>query len=205
MIGAGDFGQLVARHAPACGACHVVGFFDDTMDAGAETPGGTVLGPVAALDDATWEHRLDWLFVAVGYKHPDFRRTCFERLSERYTFATLVHETCNVDPGAEIGPGSMLLPGCTVDVGCKIGSNVLLNTGCVVAHDTSIDDHTFVGPAVALAGYVEIGQSCFLGINTTVVDNVRIAGGVQTGGGTVVTEDLTEPGLYVGAPARRVR
>ncbi len=205
IIGAGDLGQTLARHAPRSGEYEVAGFFDDTREPLSETPGGRVLGPVSALDDDAWKARIDAVIVAVGYKHPEFRRRCFEHLSARFESASLVHESCYVDPSATIAPGAVLFPGCVIDAGSTVGLNVLLNTGCVIAHDTKIGAHSFLGPAVALAGFVTIGESCFLGIRTTVIDNRALADGVQTGGGAVVTEDLTEAGLYVGVPARRVR
>jgi serine acetyltransferase len=38
-----------------------------------------------------------------------------------------------------------------------------------------------------------------------VIDNIAIAGGVKTGGGTVVIKNLTNKGLYVGNPARYIK
>ena len=38
-----------------------------------------------------------------------------------------------------------------------------------------------------------------------VIHGVRIVEGCLIGAGAVVTDDLTEPGTYVGAPARRIR
>jgi UDP-perosamine 4-acetyltransferase len=38
-----------------------------------------------------------------------------------------------------------------------------------------------------------------------VIHGVRIAAGCLVGAGAVVTKDLTEPGTYVGTPAKRLR
>ena len=50
-----------------------------------------------------------------------------------------------------------------------------------------------------------IVRDCFLGVGSVVTDSVRLAAGVQTGAGAVVTASLEEAGLYVGMPARRLR
>ena len=194
-----------ARHAPRCGSFQVAGFFDDTKPAGTATPHGPVFGPIASLAHETLGERIDALAMGVGYRHMDFRSACFEQQRRRMPFATLVHESCVVDPSATVGEGAFLLPGCVIDAGVRIGANVLLNTACVVAHDSVVDDGSFLGPGVALAGFVTVRSGVVLGIRTVVVDGVSIASGVQTGAGAVVTEILSEPGLYVGVPARRIR
>ena len=80
-----------------------------------------------------------------------------------------------------------------------------MNVGCTIAHDTRIGDHCFLGPRVSCAGFIQIGEACFLGISTTIIDGIRVAQNVQTGGGAVVVHDIHEPGLYVGVPAKRIQ
>ncbi len=84
-----------------------------------------------------------------------------------------------------------------------IAENVVLNTACCIAHDSSVETHSFLGPGVSVAGFVRIGSQCFIGVGSTVIDNISIADGTQTGGGAVVVNDITEPGLYLGVPAKR--
>ena len=59
-----------------------------------------------------------------------------------------------------------------------------------------------MGPRVTLAGFVDVASHCFLGVSTTVIDNVKIAQGVQTGAGAVVTNSISNEGLYLGVPAK---
>ncbi len=204
ILGAGDLGQLIARHAPSCGFA-VVGFYDDTRPPGSATDGGPILGPLSALDEARPGASFDGLALGIGYRHMAFRAACFERLAARFPFPPLVHPSCVVATEVPIGAGSFLLPGCVLDVGVRVGSNVVLNTACVVAHDTTIEDHSFLGPGVTLAGFVTVRRCAFLGIRTVVINGVVIGSGVQTGGGALVAKDLLEPGLYVGVPARKLR
>lgn len=81
----------------------------------------------------------------------------------------------------------------------------MLNTACTVAHDSEIEAHCFLSPRVAIAGFVKIKEQCFLGINSTIIDNITICPQTQLGGGSVVTKSITESGLYVGIPAKKIR
>ena len=53
----------------------------------------------------------------------------------------------------------------------------------------SIGNNCFIGP------FVEIQKDVSIGDNTNVV----------VGAGAVVTKDITEPGVYAGNPARKIR
>ena len=69
------------------------------------------------------------------------------------------------------------------------------------------DPFTEGGPA---AGNVQkwqatkIGNHVSLGSNSTIMP-VNICDNVVIGAGAVVTKDITEPGIFVGNPARRLR
>ncbi|HAP69503.1 MAG TPA: hypothetical protein DCR04_07220 [Flavobacteriales bacterium] len=201
IIGAGDLGQLIAHHAAACGY-GVYGFYDDFNAVNSDN---RVMGKTSdakqGYDDGLFSH----LMMGIGYKHFEVRKRMFQSFqAQEIPFAVLVHPSCMVEETATVGEGSFLLPGCTLDHNVVVGDNVLLNTGCVVSHDTAISSHSFLGPGVVLAGFIKIGQCCMIGVNSTVIDNVSITDEVRTGGGTVVTKSLTESGLYVGAPARKL-
>ena len=52
---------------------------------------------------------------------------------------------------------------------------------------------------------IEVGANCWLGARAVVLGGVRIADGCVVGAGSVVTHNLTEPGIYAGSPARLVK
>lgn len=204
IVGAGDLGRLIAHHATADAAVEVVGFFDDTLPAGTLIEGAPVLGALSEFEAIHRAGAFDAFIMGIGYRHLAFREAFYRKCREIAPAATIVHQSCIVDPTSTIGCGSLLLPGCVIDRGCRIGENSVLNTGCVVAHDSRIGDGVFFGPRITLAGFVEVESRVFLGVSTTVIDNIRICSEVQTGGGAVVVDSLAEPGLYLGVPARRV-
>lgn len=205
IIGSGDLGQLIAHHAIVDNHYQLAGFFDDFRKKGETVGCGIILGVIAEAEQLYRDRIFDCLMIGIGYKHPDFRKQCFETLGSKIPLGKLIHSSCSIDPSASIGAGSVLLPGCVLDSGVVVGENALLNTGCIVAHDTRIGRHAFLGPGVTLAGFITIGEGCFIGVGTTVIDNITIGPQVQTGGGAVVTCNLSEQGLYVGVPAKKVR
>ncbi len=205
IIGGSDLGQQIAAIARAHGEFNVVGFFDDFQRVGSDTVGGPILGSLKDIESQHASGVFDSLLVGIGYKHTDFRRQCFERFSPAIEFPSLVHPAAHLEPSVTLGAGTIVGAGCVFDGGVSVAENCYFNPGCIIAHDTSIGANSFCGPGVTLAGFITVEEDCFLGVGTTVIDNVRISAGTQTGGGTVVTSDITDPGLYVGAPARRLR
>jgi acetyltransferase-like isoleucine patch superfamily enzyme len=50
----------------------------------------------------------------------------------------------------------------------------------------------------------EIGDHVSIGTNATILP-VKIVSNVVVGAGSVVTKDITSPGVYAGNPARKIR
>jgi len=204
ILGAGDLGQLIAYHAKNDKHFEKTVFYDDVLKIGTKTENGDVVGNSKDILKDYNSKFFDELMIGIGYKHFKVRQELFEKYHE-ITFATIVHSSAYVDSSAKIGKGSIILPGCIFDKGVKIGNNVLCNTGVVIAHDSSIGDHSFLAPCVSIAGFVNVKNRCMLGINSTIIDNITIESDIQIGGGSVITKNLNESGLYVGAPARKIK
>jgi len=201
IIGSGDLGEQIAYHAVHDKQFNVVGFFDDFEPSQSQKYGYPILGSLDDINKNFLDGAFDLLFVAIGYKHFEFRSNIFEKFEDLIPFATIIHSSAYVDESCEIGQGVIIYPGCILDMKVKIESNVLINSGCVIAHDSKIGKHSFLSPGVTMAGFINIGKRVSLGINTTVIDNIDIRDDVRTGGGAVVTKDIELAGLYIGIPA----
>jgi bifunctional UDP-N-acetylglucosamine pyrophosphorylase/glucosamine-1-phosphate N-acetyltransferase len=53
--------------------------------------------------------------------------------------------------------------------------------------------------------HTEIGEEAFIGSDTMLVAPVRVGKGARTGAGAVVTKDIPDFSVAVGAPARVIR
>ena len=203
IIGAGHLGQQIAHFAISDNHYNDVAFFDD-YEKSNQINSYRLLGKLERVEEAYNAGEFDELMIGVGYRHMPFRQELFETFRS-IPFGKIIHSTSWIDPTAIIGDGVIVYPSCTVDANVVIKENVLINLATTIAHDSVVHSHSFISPQVALAGFVTIGTMCILGINSTVIDNIKISESVQLGGGTVVIDDLTNKGLYVGNPARYIK
>lgn len=206
IIGAGDLGQLIAYHALTDNHYSSIVFFDDTKPKNSLVTGYKIIGGIKDVVESFKSKLFDEVIIGIGYKHLKFRKQTFLEIEEaKIPFGNMLHSSSYIDKSCNIGRGVVILPGCCLDRNVVIENNVLLNTACTIAHDTKIGNHCFLSPRVAIAGFTNISELCILGINTTIIDNINICSFVQTGGGTVVTKSITDSGLYVGTPAKKIK
>ncbi len=118
--------------------------------------------------------------------------------------ATLIHPTAFISPRCTIGRGSSICAGAIILPNSSVGMACLVNTGASVDHDCILSAGVHLSPGVRLSGRVTIGEGTWLGTGVSVRDGVTIGGHITVGVGGAVVHDLTEPGIYVGVPARRL-
>lgn len=207
IVGAGDLGKQICHYIQDIKNLKVIGFLDDFANKGHQVMDGIqVIGKVTEIEELHKAHAFDEVVIGIGYKHLELRKILFNSLKEKgLTFSKIIHPTSYIDRDAIIEEGAVLFPNCHIDKGSRISSNSLLNIGCSVAHDSTVGPNSFLGPRVNFAGFIKAQGMNFFGIGTIVIDNVVIAEGVKTGGGTVVVKNLDSSGLYVGVPAKRIK
>lgn len=102
--------------------------------------------------------------------------------------------------GVTVGSDTSIGSGCTIDRGAiddtVIGNNVILDNQVHVAHNCYIDDHACICGATGMAGSTHIGKYVVIGGMCSLNGHIRIADKVQITGNTMVTNDITEPGVY---------
>lgn len=120
-------------------------------------------------------------------------------------FATIIAPTATVSRYATVEPGSVVLHHATINAGATIGSNCIINTGAIVEHECSIGDFTHISTAAVANGDCHVGKNCFIGSNAVVVNGLTIVDNTVVGAGSVVISSITEPGTYVGNPAKKIK
>ena len=123
--------------------------------------------------------------------------------------------------GCTIGENCFIGPFVEIQRDVKIGSYCKIQSHAFICELVEIGDHCFIshgamfvndlfatgGPAGGkkeLWKATRIGNHVSIGTNATVLP-VRICDRVVIGAGSVVTRDITEPGIYAGNPARLLR
>ena len=196
IIGAGGHARVVADIVLRQGH-RVLGFLDDSPTA-TGAYGIPVLGTVDRYKEDP-----DARFL-IGIGSAAARRKLSARL-EGVRWHTAIHPTAVISPlGTTIGPGTVVMAGAIVSPGTRIGAHCILNSGSIVEHDNDIGDHVHISVGAKLAGTVTVGEDTWVGIGAVISNGLSVCSGCMLGAGTVVVKDLTEPGTYVGVPARRL-
>lgn len=121
---------------------------------------------------------------------------------------------CTLADGVFVGPFVEIQRDVTIGARTRIQSHtfvcslVTIGEDCFVAHGVMfINDLFETGrPAGNPAGWkaTKIGNRVSIGSNATILP-VEICDDVAIGAGAVVTKSITQPGIYAGNPARRLR
>jgi sugar O-acyltransferase (sialic acid O-acetyltransferase NeuD family) len=104
----------------------------------------------------------------------------------------------------DLGAGVFIAEAAVVTSGVRFGNHVHVNIASTVSHDVFLADFVTIGPGVHIGGGVSIGEGSFVGIGAVVKHQIKICSGALIGAGAVVVHDVTEPGTYVGNPARLI-
>lgn len=121
---------------------------------------------------------------------------------------------CTLEDDVFVGPFCEIQKGVTIGPRTRVQSHsficelVVIGADCFIGHGVMFtNDLLRGGPAGGDRTKWQsttIGDRVSVGSNATLLP-VTIAPDTVIGAGAVVTKDITEPGVYVGNPARRIR
>ncbi len=199
IIGAGGHGKVVADIALKCGLWKTIEFLDDS-----EAVLSCLGLPVVGKTQDYKKHLNDCdFFVAVGNNQVrEFLINMLE--ADGAEVVCLVHPNAVVGKEVVLGKGTVAMAGCVINSSTEIGKGCIINTSASVDHDNRIEDFVHLSPGVHLAGNVKVGKGCWLGIGSTVINDISLCEGCIVGAGAVVIRDITQPGSYVGVPAKKL-
>jgi acetyltransferase-like isoleucine patch superfamily enzyme len=114
------------------------------------------------------------------------------------------------DGSLHIGANTSIQPRCQISAyksPIQIGNNVLIAPNCAFyPYDHSIaPDLPIAKQPLQTKGGITIEDDAWLGFGVIVLDGVRIGKGAVIGAGAVVTQDIPDGAIAVGAPARVVK
>ncbi|HOG18997.1 MAG TPA: hypothetical protein PKW37_00950 [Salinivirgaceae bacterium] len=204
FVGSGEMARHVGHYMVEDRQFEVVGYYDDFTPVGTIVNNYPILGK---LDDVEMQYKqgvFDELSNAIGFTRMQYRKKVFERFENKIPFATFIHSSCTVDSTAKVGKGSIVFPQCILYMDSIVENNVFIQISSFVT-DSVVRKHTLISASVTVAGRAEVGECCFIGVGSTISSDVKICNNVFTGAGTVVVKNITEPGTYVGVPARKIK
>lgn len=123
--------------------------------------------------------------------------------------------------GCKIGDYSFIGPFVEIQKDVVIGNKTKIQSHSFICELVTIGDHCFIGHGVMFINDVfsegspaqgnkslwrstKIGNHVSIGSNATILP-VEIVDHVVIGAGAVVTKNISEPGVYAGNPAKKIR
>ncbi len=125
----------------------------------------------------------------------------------------------HVMPGATLGERCVVGQGCYIGRDVTLGDNVHVQNNVSVYENVTIEDDVFCGPSMVFTNVINprshvprkdefldtlVKKGASIGANATVVCGNTIGRYAFIGAGAVVTRDVPDFALMVGAPARRI-
>ncbi|USD67434.1 acyltransferase [Vibrio sp. SCSIO 43136] len=121
---------------------------------------------------------------------------------------------CHLEDDVFVGPFVEIQKNTTIGAGTKVQSHsficefVTIGHECFIGHGVMFANDLFQSgkpdPNPDNWGRIKIGNHVSIGSNATILP-VSICDGAVIGAGSVVTKDITEKGVYVGNPAKKIR
>lgn len=174
---------------------------------------GEVINGVQVITEETYFNNLDNnsannIFIAVG--SPIIKERIHQSLkfSKSFTYPNIIHPSTIFDNRPEkikMGIGNIICANNTITTDVVFGNFVHLNLDCTVGHDTQINDYVTVSPGCHISGNVKIDKNVFIGTGAVILERIDICENTVIGAGSLVVKSITEPGTYVGTPARKIK
>lgn len=144
--------------------------------------------------------------VGVGKTDLGTRRMALqsEALALGFEFPAIVSRHAVINEDVLLGPGTVVMDGAVVNSGTEVGRGCIVNTNSSVDHDCRLGENVHIAPGATVSGGVVVGDNSMIGTGANIIHGVRLCADCVVGAGATVVNDLTQPGTYVGTPARRI-
>lgn len=166
--------------------------------------------PITGSDDdleTLLENKEFQYLLAIGQTtNPQIRKSIFNKIkSGNGKLPVVISSKAIVSSRCAIGEGTIIMHAAVVNADVRVGDNCIINNNVNLEHDAEIGHHTHVATNAVINGNCRVGSEVLIGSNCVILQGVSIADRVVIGAGSVVLKDITEPGVYVGNPARKIR
>lgn len=145
--------------------------------------------------------------VIIGVGFPNLIKKLSNKFKKNNNllFPNIIHPNCIGDwDYIQFGEGNIVTAGNIFTTDIKIKSFNIFNLNGTIGHDTSIGSYNIFNPTNSISGNVCIEDETLIGTGAQVLQNISIEKEVIIGAGAVVTKNVTEKGIYVGSPAKKL-
>jgi sugar O-acyltransferase (sialic acid O-acetyltransferase NeuD family) len=157
---------------------------------------------IDVIPQSKFEPALYNVVIAIG--DPISRKRVVENLPPQTTYTSIIHPSAVISEYVEIGEGSIITAGSILTCNIKIGKHAHINLHTTIGHDCIIGDFFTTAPASNINGNCQFGDCVYFGANSVVRQGVKICDNVTIGMGGVVVKNITEEGVYIGNPLKKL-
>lgn len=205
IVGSGGFAKEVAFLIDEINKVksewNMLGFIDEKV--------GQDNGRYKIFNNDLWlENSTEELYVVYGVGFPDLIKRLSKKLSHKKNikYPNLVHPSVIADwERIFLGNGNIICAGNIFTCDIKFGSFNVINLACTIGHDVNIGNYNVLNPSANISGGVIIGDEILIGTNSQILQYLDITSNTIIGAGAVVTKSISESGVYVGCPARKIK
>jgi len=194
IIGAGGFGKEIYWSLSMRERANTVFFVDDEY----WDDSNEKILPLSSFDSDKYE-------VVIAIADSYHRERIVNSLPKNTKFFTHIHPTAQIHgDDVEIGPGSIICAGSIITTNVKIGKHAHINLITTIGHDCVIGDYFTTAPGVQISGNEKIGNRVYFGTRSCIKQKLTICDDVIIGMNAGVVKNITEPGTYIGTPAKKI-
>lgn len=144
--------------------------------------------------------------IIIAIADSKVRKKIVDKLPEDTKFFTFIDPSAQIhDNNIEIGEGGIICAGTIITTNVKIGKHCHLNLITTIGHDCIIGDYFTTAPGVQISGNEVIGNFVYFGTRSCMKQKLTICDNVTIGMNAGVVKNITEPGTYVGTPAKKIK
>jgi sugar O-acyltransferase (sialic acid O-acetyltransferase NeuD family) len=142
--------------------------------------------------------------ITIGIASNAIRQKSLSQLPLDIEYISLIHPSVQISKWVNVGRGAVITAGCILTCAIEIGEFVQLNVNTTICHDCTIGDFFTTAPAVNINGNCTIASDVYFGCGSATKQGISICSNVIVGMGAMVIKDITEPGTYIGIPAKKL-
>lgn len=205
LVGGGGHAKVIISILRKLGSFSILGY--TALEDGGDLMGVPFLGAdseITQLANGIGDLNAVLAIGQVGLGN--LRSSIWKRLRELpISFPSIVSPKAIVNEVVSISEGTVVMDGVVINSSTHIGHGVILNTNSTIEHDVVLGDWVHVAPGATISGGVRIGDFSMIGAGATVIEETTIGANCMIGAGATVINDLSDAGVYVGCPARRIK
>jgi len=139
---------------------------------------------------------------------------------------TIIYETSTLEDGVETGTNVVIREKCSLGQGSIIGSGTVLDSGVTIGKNARIQSNNFIPPKISLGDDIFLGpgvqfsndkypfssrliatkvnNGVVIGMGAIILPGIIIGENAVIAAGSIVTKDVPQADVIMGAPAKRI-